>query len=341
MRFILMPVKPVLSFLSLVCLLGGVSLQAQSTPVRSAAYQSGQVIDGVIYHRQFVNYGPGQDSWIHFGIKMPPGWKDGDAIRGVLCICTWKNTSDGVLGNLRGGNPLLQWAAKNQFALLSWSQLGFFTTGLSNDEMNAKQDAAWSRRFDIAATKWEYAIQELIKKYKLPNRDFLIDGISNGAQTAHRLALRKPHYFSGIHIHVNSSYDNPTKEGKDMAWLVTTGELEYGYEASQRFYYNALELGYPIIYKAGENLGHSGSPEISRLTVAFFDYLLPFLPDHREKDPKFKGDPYLLMRRPLYIGDWLNQQAVPFERRHLIQGRYQTALPTREVAVAWGPLFEK
>jgi hypothetical protein len=47
------------------------------------------------------------------------------------------------------------------------------------------------------------------------------------------------------------------------------------------------------------------------------------------------------MRQPRYIGDWLNQQAVPFEKRHLIQGRYQTALPTREVALAWGPLIEK
>lgn len=317
------------------------SLSAQSTPSKQSSYQSGQLIDGVIYYKQFVNYGPGQDSWIHFALKMPPGWKEGDAIRGVMCICTWKNTPDGVMGNLRGGTPLIQWAAKNKYALLSWSTLGFFTIGLSNDEMNEKQDAEWSKRFDIAARKWEYSIQELTKKYKLPDRNFLIDGISNGAQTAHRLVLRKPQYFAGIHIHVNSSYDNPSPEGKSMAWLVTTGEREYGYPASQRFYYSALELGYPVIYKAGENLGHAGSPEIDRLTVAFFDYLLPYLPDYREKSPMFNGDPHKLMRQPRYIGDWLNQQAVPFEKRHLIQGRYQTALPTREVAAAWGPLIEK
>ena len=315
------------------------SLFAQ-TPT-SAKWQSGEVVDGIIYYKQFVNYGPGKDSWIHFALKMPPGWKEGDAIRGVMCICTWKNTPEGVMSNLRGGTSLIQWAAKNQYALLSWSTLGFFTTGLSNDEMNEKQDAEWSKRFDIAARKWEYSIQELTKKYKLPDRSFLIDGISNGAQTAHRLVLRKPQYFAGIHMHVNSSYDNPSPEGKNMAWLVTTGEREYGYPASQRFYYTALELGYPVIYKAGENLGHAGSPEIDRLTVAFFDYLLPYLPDYREKAPKFNGDPHKLMRQPRYIGDWLNQQAVPFEMRHLIQGRYQTALPTREVAAAWGPLIEK
>jgi len=96
-----------------------------------------------------------------------------------------------------------------------------------------------------------------------------------------------------------------------------------------------------MIYKAGEGLGHSGSPEIDKITVAFFDYLLPFLPDYREKDPKFKGDPRKLMRQPLYTGDWLNQQTVPFSQRHFIQGRYQTALPTREVATVWGPIIEK
>ena len=313
---------------------------AQTPPAKEPSYQSGQVVNGVIFHKQFVNFGTGKDSWINFALRFPPGHKDGDPVRGVLCICTWKDTPDGVMGNLRSG-PLVNWAHKNGFALLSWSRLKFYTTGTSNDEMDDKADREWSRQFDIAARKWEYSIQELTRKYKLPSKNFLIDGISGGAQTAHRLALRKPEYFAGIHIHVNSSYDELTPGGKNIAWLVTTGEREFGYQASQRFYYGALELGYPMIYKAGEGLGHSGSPEIDKLTLAFFDYLLPFLPDYREKDPQPKGDPYKLMRQPRYIGDWLNQQAVPFEKRHLIQGRYQTALPTREVALAWGPLIEK
>jgi hypothetical protein len=316
------------------------SVPAQTIPVEAQNYQSGQVVNGVIFYKQFVNFGPGKDSWINFALRFPPGHNEGDPIRGVLCICTWKDTPDGVLSNLRSG-PLVNWAQKNGFALVSWSRLKFYTTAISNDEMDDKADRDWSDQFDIAARKWEYSIQELTRKYKLPPGNFLIDGLSGGAQTAHRLALRKPQYFAGIHIHVNSSYDALTPGGKEIAWLVTTGERDFGYQASHRFYYGALELGYPMIYKAGEGLGHSGSPEIDKLTIAFFDYLLPYLPDHREKAPKFKGDPYKLMRQPLYIGDWLNQQAVSFEKRHLIPGRYQTALPTREVALAWGPLIEK
>ena len=324
----------------LLILLPGLAVNAQTVPAKEAHYQSGQEVDGVIYYKQFVNFGPGKDSCIHFALKLPLGHKDGDAVRGVLCICTWKDTPEGVMGNLRAG-PLVQWAQRHQFALLSWSRLKFYTTNESNDEMAGKDEREWSRQFDIAARKWEYSIQQLTAKYKLPAKDFLIDGISGGAQTAHRLALRKPGYFAAIHIHVNSSYDAPVAEAKSMAWLVTTGEREFGYAASQRFYYNALELGYPVIYKAGEGLGHSGSPEIDRLTLAFFDYMLPFLPDYRDKEPQGKGDAHNLLRHPRYIGDWLNQQAVPFEKRHLIQGKYQTALPTRDIAEAWGPLIEK
>lgn len=313
---------------------------AHMAPSKEPTYQSGEVVNGIIFHKQFVNFGPGKDRWINFALKLPAGHEEGDPVRGVLCICTWKDTPDGVMSNLSAG-PLVTWAEKNRFALLSWSRLKFYTTGTSNDEMDDKVNKEWSRQFDMAARKWEYSIQQLASRYNLPTRHFLIHGTSGGAQTAHRLALRKPEYFAGLHIHVNSSYDELTPGGKNMAWLVTTGEREFGYAASQRFYYKALELGYPMIYKAGEGLGHSGSPDIDKLTVAFFDYLLPFLPDYREKDAKPNGDPYKLMRQPQYIGDWLNQQAVPFAKRHLIQGRYQTALPTRDVAVAWGPLLEK
>ncbi len=324
-------------WLLVMCPILAIGLCAQTAPV----HQSGDLVDGVIFYKQFVNYGPGKDSWINFALRMPPGWKQGGAVRGVMCVCTWKDTPDGVMGNLRGASPLIQWAAKNNFALLSWSRLKFYTTGTSNDEMDEKTDDKWSEQFDVAARKWEYAIQQLTTKYRLPSKDFLIDGISGGAQTAHRLVLRKPQYFAAVHIHVNSSYDVPTPAARNIAWLVTTGEREFGYQASHRFYYSSLELGYAMIYKAGEGLGHSGSPEIDKLAVSFFDYMLPFLPDYRDKDPKGNGDALRLMRQPRYVGDWLNQQAFPFEKAHLVEGRYQTALPTREVAVAWGPLIEK
>jgi len=72
---------------------------AQAKP---PALQSGDVVDGIIFHKQPVVYKPGQNSWLNFALKMPPGWKTGAPVRGVLCVLTWKDTPDGVMGNLRG-----------------------------------------------------------------------------------------------------------------------------------------------------------------------------------------------------------------------------------------------
>jgi hypothetical protein len=318
----------------------GLILSVQAAePVKETSYQSGQVVDGVIYHKQPVDFGAGKASWLHFALKMPTGWKTGMPVRGVMCIGTWKQTPDGVIWNVNN-MPAAQWATKNSFAVLSWSRLKFYEIGISNDEMDRETNQESDRDFDIAARQWERGIKRLIDQYKLPAENYLLDSISGGAQTAHRLALRKPQYFAAIHIHINSSYDIPTPAAKKMTWLVTTGEREYGYTASQRFYYNALELGYSIIYKAGEGLGHAASKDIDKLTIAFFDYMVPFLPDYREKEPQAKGDAHRLLRQPPFIGDWLNQQAMPVGKAHLIQGKYQTALPSRAVAAAWGPLIE-
>ena len=133
------------AYLGLVwrCVLFGFSYLASWGQTKSPDLQSGDVVDGIIFHKQPVVYKPGQNSWLNFALKMPSGWKLGTPVRGVLCVLTWKDTPDGVMGNLRGNAPLLQWAARNQFALLSWSRLRFYTTGTSNDEMGDDANKNW------------------------------------------------------------------------------------------------------------------------------------------------------------------------------------------------------
>lgn len=292
--------------------------------------------------KQPVTFERGTRSWIYFSLRMPPGWKAGnsatgpDKVRGVLCTLRWFDKPESVHALVAKRNAYTDFADRNGLALLSWNRLKFYTTGVSNDEMDEKADDRWSEKFDIAAREWEKGIKRLVREYGIPERDYLLHGFSGGAQTAHRLALRKAQYFSAIHIHVNSSYDKPGVSGKDMIWLLTTGEREYGYRASQRFYYEGLENGYSMVYKVGVALGHSTSPQIDRLGFAFFNYALRYLPDYREKQPVRKGDMHALLRRPPYVGDWLNQEFVAANRAHLIQGRYQTALPTLEIARIWG-----
>jgi pimeloyl-ACP methyl ester carboxylesterase len=301
----------------------------------------------IIDHKQRAYYERGKQSWIYFSMRMPPGWTIGnpatgpDKVRGVFCVLRWYREPNSVHDLVSKESQWTQFADKHRLALLSWTSLGFYTTGISNDEMDKKTDNRWSERFDEAAGEWEKGIRHLIREYGIPERDYLVQGHSGGGQTGHRLALRKPQYFSAIHIHVNSSYDKPVPAARNIIWLVSTGEREYGYPASQRFYYDALEAGYSIIYKAGESLGHSSSPQIDRLGLAFFEYALTYLPDYREKAPIGKGNMHALLRKPPFIGDWLNQDVVPAAKSYLVQGRYQTAIPTRDIAKIWGTLIEE
>jgi len=163
-------------------------------------------------------------------------------------------------------------------------------------------------------------------------------GLSGGEQMAHRLALRLPEYFFAVHIHVNSSYDRIKDDGNQVLWLVTTGTREYGYPAGVRFYRNALEAGYHMIFRAEENLGHRDSEGTRATGMAFFRYCLRFLPD--PSDPDWKKPPvdrFYLMRYPTYIGDYLNGEAFPREQaKKYVAPEAMVALPNKDIAEAWG-----
>ena len=238
---------------------------------------------------------------------------------------------------------LIKFADDNNLAVLTWQNFGGYLISTSSDEMTKTQRRDTEFMFNDRLAEWERGFRKVLKKYNLPSNTTLAYGFSGGAQMIHRIALRKPQYFSGIHIHVNSSYDIPTPNAKNIVWLVTTGELEYGYAASTRFYQKMLDLGYCVIFKAGENIGHETNEQIENLSVEFFKYMANFLPD--PTNPNWKVPPidkYYLLRHPTYIGDYLNQVAFPAETAvKQVGGRkYMVALPTKPIAQAWGSIME-
>lgn len=228
-------------------------------------------------------------------------------------------------------------------AVVTWTNMKGYTTGVSGDEMDERTRERYDRAFDERSEKWAGGFRRLCRMYSLPEDNVLLYGISGGAQMAHRLALRNPDHFMAVHIHVNSSYDVPTEEGADLLWLVSTGTLEYGYPAAQRFYEQALDRGYHMIFKAQENIGHSDSPEIRRLSRVFFEFCLGFVPD--ASDPEWEPPPeelFYFMRYPVYVGDWYNQMAFPADRAEgNVPPEFMVSLPTKAVAEAWGTVIEK
>lgn len=293
---------------------------------------------------------------IFYFVRMPVSWtpakdkvflkKNIPAVRGVLILCTWGQTESYIKETISSDGKflhLVDFADQNNLALVTWSNFRGYSPSTSNDEMSKKQQAMQDALFEERLNEWERGFRLFFKRHNLPLENVLIYGFSGGAQMAHRIALRKPQYFSGIHIHVNSSYDVPTSKGKNIVWLVTTGELEYGYSSAQRFYKTMLDLGYSVIFKAGENLGHSTNPQINALSVEFFSYLLTFLPDYSNPDwTPPPVDKFYLIKYPAYIGDYLNQVVYPTEKAsaNIPSRHYMTPLPTKSIAKKWGTVLE-
>lgn len=293
---------------------------------------------------------------ITFFLRMPSSWDESDperdalgrrvpSVRGVLALCTWNADPAKVRAIL---NPkghfqhFLAWADRNRLAVVTWTNFRGYTIQASGDELSEEDRERFDEAFDDRVGEWERGYRRLCRKYGLPEENVLIYGLSGGGQLAHRLALRAPEYFFAIHIHVNSSYDLPRRGGEEMLWMVTTGTLEAGYPAAKRFYRQALDLGYHMIFKAEENLGHSDSAANRKLSLAFFDFCLTFLPDALDSEWEAPPEDWeYFMKYPVYLGDWYNQIVFPVEGAEgQIPPEFMVSLPTRAIAEAWGLIVE-
>jgi hypothetical protein len=266
------------------------------------------------------------------------------SVRGVLALVTWSTEPEDVRANIMSGkrfSSYVKFADKHNMALITWTNFKGYKTGMSGDVMDEDRLKDYEKSYSQRAREWKNGYKRLCRRFALPEKNLLIYGISGGGQMAHRLALLEPDYFFAVHIHVNSSYDAIRRDGEQILWLVSTGTREYGYPAGVRFYREALSRGYHMIFRAEENLGHAGSPETERTSLAFFDYCMNFLPDAR--DPEWRAPPvdqFYLMRYPTYIGDYLNSEAFTREvAPKYMAPEVMVALPNKAIAEAWGTVL--
>lgn len=291
---------------------------------------------------------------ITFFVRMPNGVdseeeakqsrKQRTTVRGVLALCSWMTYAEGARSCIEDKGRFreyVEFADKHNLALVTWTNFRGYKKGTSGDEMDEDAYKQYDKDFDKRAREWKNGFNRLCRKYNLPAKNTLMYGLSGGGQMGHRLALRMPEYFFAVHIHVNSSYDQIKRDGKHILWLVSTGTQEYGYPAGVRFYREALERGYHMIFRAEENLGHRGSPGTMNTSLAFFEYCLKFLPD--ASDPEWRAPPvdrFYLMRYPTYIGDYLNSEAFPAKvAPKYMEPEVMVALPDKGIAEAWGTVL--
>ena len=321
--------------------LGGLALLLVPVlvPVANAAKDSRS--EGNVFERTIPLIGSSEEKLTLF-VKLPPGAKRGADVTGVLAFCTWEsdpaqiravlNEKDGDHAAKGGiGGRIMHYAAKNNLAVVSWTTFGskdLFDKSHSFDEMSRSEVAQFDTAFKRVARTWRHGVDALIKDYQLPKEKWLLYGMSRGGQWAHRIALREPDLFAAVHIHINSSYDQPTPEAAQLQWLVTTGELEAGYPAAKRFYAAARDLDYRMIFHAQPKLGHENHPDIDRLGTAFFDHVILQL-----KAAAAGQSPVPAER---FIGNYFTHEYVPWAKGAQVPEKFRVILPTRGIAEAWG-----
>ena len=293
---------------------------------------------------------------LHMYLRLPPGAVDGKSVSGVLAYCTWQNADAQIVSRLSGETlrkdtvvgPLLKFAAEHNLAVLTWGTVDTWDNTKNTEELGRMEQEQFDRNFELVANAWVRGVQDLGKDTGIPQKDFLLYGISRGAQWAHRLALRRPDYFLAVHLHIPSTFDEPTADANKVLWLLTTGEREYGYERAQQFYHECRALGYPIIFKAIMGLGHSDDTIEHNLGINFFEYALSVKnardaweqaandPFRRSMAPVATTGPWLqAFREPAYYGDFLNQDCYPAQQVDMIPVALRVPLPTKELADLW------
>ncbi len=287
-------------------------------------------------------------------LRRPIGMTDFSDAKGVLALCILANGVADIKKRLQEADEkdelkgVLRFAEQHNLAILCWGSRSLWNPRANWDEMKKQEDAKIDMTFDIAAKAWAKGVEELSAKYGIPKKNFLLWGVSGSAQYAARLALRQPQYFLAVHVHIPSSFDEPTPEANRILWCLTTGEEESGYDRSLKFLDACRKLGYPIVYKAIPGLGHSGHPIADKLGLAFFEYALTL----QDEKGRFEADFNKLaseakakakkdyqpwpesFKRPAFIGDIFRQEIYPSAQVPNEPG-VRTPLPIQQIAEAW------
>jgi hypothetical protein len=311
-------------------------LLSNSTPLALKAQN--EMPAGAVYERVVRLTGTDEGDLTLF-LKLPPQATRGSQVDGVLAFCTWDNEARYIRNILNGRwkDPegfrarLVNYAAQNNLAVVTWTNYAkrkAIDKRRGIEELPPQEAVKTVRAFDPVSQGWRRGIQELIREHTLPDRQWLLYGMSRGAQWAQQVALREPDLFAAVHLHINSFYEAPNQSAARLRWLVTTGELDSGYPAAKRFFESARELNYPIIFYVHPKLDHKNHPAVERLSTAFFDFNIKQLRALAAGQSPQSED--------RFVGNYFTQEYVPWANGARVPAPYRVILPSSTIAEAWG-----
>ena len=310
--------------------------KSQSTPLPTPTTPPLKLIENV------VKTGQHAQPEIHFFLRLPEGHTlEHPTAKGVLAFCTWQREDKSLRDALSNEkSPLVQYAKKNNLALLTWNTAILWKSRKSFNQLTPRVKNELDMVFDQVASSWESGARRLCKDQALPVGGWYLDGFSAGAHWSQRLAIRLPSWFLAVHIHVANSYDRMESVSLGPLWLISSGDLDVGRQNAEAFYRSGQKEGFPMILKICNGLGHTESSEVNRLRDVFFDYASGVA---QRSTPRKK--PAAVMLEDLatsgLTGDLLTQMVFRGAAASRIPPAQRVALPDEKVAKAWGYFSRK
>ncbi len=291
-------------------------------------------------------------------VRPPMGVTDASEVRGVLAMSVLANNVGEIRRRLQGIEEeeemkgFMGFAQKHRLLIVCWGARRLWDSHRNWDDLAREEQQRVDRDFEDIAAAWQRGVGELADQYGFPKRGYLLHGSCAAGQYVARLALRSPAIFDAVHIHISSSYDRPRPEGARMLWCVTTGELDGGYERSLRFFHQAREAGYPMVYKAIMGLGHAGHPYSSELGYRFFELAMELAEERAQIEADLTGHSVLarrareeslasgkpwpeIFRDPPYVGDVVNQAVYPADQIGMVPPGFLVRLPSKNIMEVW------
>lgn len=311
--------KKILCFLSVLL---GFSCQAQ-------------VAKPALYERAVQTWEDSQPE-IKLLLRVPEGHTpETPTAQGVLAFCTWEMEDASLRKRLLNeSDPLVLYAKRNKLAILTWNTATLWKTGKSFNQISRSERLDQERTFTAMTRAWERGVNQLCKEQNLPQRGFLLYGISRGAHWSERLAVHAPGNFLAVFIHVANSYEKVSGNSGGPLWLVSSGDLDVGRDNAVTFYRLCQAKGLPVVLKVANGLGHATSPEIEHLRDVFFDYALEVRQRAVKETPAavMLGD----LRRASLTGDLLTQEVYRGAEANIVPAAQRIPLPDEKLAKAWG-----
>lgn len=181
------------------------------------------------------------------------------------------------------------------------------------------------------------AVAEVEKKYPVDGSRLFIQGLSGGAQIAHRLGLWCPDRVTAVVVNSSGWFDEPGPAASQVAWAITVGESDRIMPDSIAFAENLKAQGALPLLKTFIGMFHEDYPLANEICGAFLEHMDDVTKAElgKTRTTAVKSAYNEVSHHP-FVGDARDNWFLDSQSENNIPPEKRFFLPTPEIAILWG-----